>query len=82
MSISHKNGQIRLPPHFELGGTTRIRKFLTSKSTEMLVHAFISFKLDYCNSLFYGVPKFQLQKLQHVQNAAARLITLSILRWC
>ena len=55
----------------------RIRKFLTPKSTEILVHAFISSKLDYCNSLLYGVPKFQLQKLQHVQNAAARLITQS-----
>ncbi len=67
---------------YHLRNIGRIRKFLTSKSTEMLVHAFISSKLDYCNSLFYGVPKFQLQKLQHGQNAAARLITLSILRWC
>ena len=54
-----------------------MRKFLTLKSTKILVHAFISSKLDYCNSLFYGVPKFQLQKLQHVQNAAVRLTTLS-----
>ena len=32
-------------------------------------------KLDYCNSLAYGLPKYLLQKLQFVQNAAARLIT-------
>jgi hypothetical protein len=62
---------------YHLWNIARIRKFLTQKSTEILVHAFISSKLDYCNSLLYGVPKFQLKKLQHVQNAAARLITQS-----
>ena len=62
---------------YHLQNIARIRKFLTPKSTEILVHAFISSKLDYCNSLLYGVPKFQLEKLQHVQNADARLITQS-----
>ena len=58
---------------YHLRNIGRIRKFLTPKSTEILVHAFISSKLDYCNSLFYGAPKFQLQKLQHVQNADRRV---------
>ena len=43
----------------------------------MLVHAFVSFKLDYCNYLLYDVPKYILKKLQSVQNVAARLITFS-----
>ena len=55
----------------------RIRKFLSSKSTEILVHAFVSSKLDYCNSLSYNVPKYVLKKLQSVHNAAAHLITRS-----
>ena len=41
----------------------------------MLVHAFISSRLDYCNSLLYGIADGLLQKLQSIQNAAARLIT-------
>ena len=41
--------------------------------TETLKHAFISSRLYYCNSLLYGTPGYQLQKLQRVQNAAARL---------
>ena len=52
----------------------RIRKYLSNKSTESLVHAFISSRLDYCNSLSYGLPNYSLIKLQRVQNACARLI--------
>ena len=40
-----------------------------------LVHAFISSRLDYCNSLLVGVGEGLLQKIQRVQNAAARLVT-------
>lgn len=52
----------------------RIRKYLTRELTETLIHAFISSRVDYCNSLLYGLPKCQLNKLQRVQNAAARLV--------
>ena len=52
----------------------QIRKFLTVQSTKTLVHAFISSHLDYCNALLFGLPKYQLDRLQKVQNAAARVI--------
>ena len=47
---------------------------LTKECTETLIHAFISSRLDYCNSLLFGVPDYHLHKLQRVQNAAARLV--------
>ena len=37
--------------------------------------AFISSRLDYCNSIFAGVSGQLLHKLQVIQNAAARLVT-------
>ena len=40
----------------------------------MLVHAFVSSHLDYCNALLFGLPKYQLDRFQRVQNAAARVI--------
>ena len=54
----------------------RIRKYLSRRFTETLIHAFVSSRVDYCNSLLYGLPAYQLNKLQRVQNAAARLIFL------
>ena len=34
-----------------------VRKYLDQMNTERLVHTFISFRLDYCNSLLYGLPE-------------------------
>ena len=52
----------------------RIRKFLNHETVQILVNAFVTSCLDYCNSLLYGLPATQLNKLQRAQNAAARLI--------
>ena len=62
---------------YHLRNISYIRKYLSSTTTEILVHAFVSSKLDYCNSLLYGLPNYQVKKLQHVQNTTARLISLS-----
>lgn len=51
-----------------------IRKSLSRKSTEKLVHASISSRLDYYNSLLYGIPEYQIMKLQRVMNTSVRLI--------
>ena len=53
----------------------RVRKYLSRSQVERLIHAFISSKLDYCNSLLYGLPSSDINKLQRIQNIAARLVT-------
>ena len=53
----------------------RVRKHLSFESNQVLIHAFVTSKLDYCNSLYYGLPDFLIKKLQYVQNSAARLLT-------
>ena len=52
----------------------RIRKYLSRQSSEILVHAFVTSRLDYCNGLLYGLPDCLLNKLQRVQDVCARLI--------
>ena len=39
--------------NYHLRNISKIRKYLTQDSAQILIHAFISSKLDYCNSLLY-----------------------------
>ena len=52
-----------------------IRDSLMDDAAKMLVHTFVSSRVDYCNSLLFGAPTHVLRKLQSVLNASARLIT-------
>ena len=59
---------------FQIRNIARIRRFLSAEGTIAFVHAFITCRLDNCNSLLYGLPKHLIQRLQRVQNCAARLV--------
>ena len=51
----------------------KIRNYLDQPTAEKLVHAFVTSKLDFSNSLLYELSKKQLDKLQRILNAAARI---------
>ena len=46
----------------------QMRKFFSPETTKTLVqdHAFVSSNSDHCNSLLYGVPNYQYERLQKV----------------
>ena len=50
------------------------RHYLTLDATKALVHAYVTFRLDYCNSLLLGLAKKSINKLQCIQNVAARVV--------
>ena len=60
---------------FQLRLIAKMKSFVTRKDLEKIVHAFIFTRLDYGNALYYGVHQKTLNRLQLVQNAAARLLT-------
>ena len=61
--------------YLELRRISAIRYYLSEDVTKKLLCAFVLSRLDYCNSLLAGCPKYLLSKLQKVQNNAARLIS-------
>ena len=54
-----------------------IRQFLTHDASVSVDNAFVSSQLDYCNSLFRSFSKFNLHRLQSIQNSEARIVTNS-----
>ena len=56
--------------------TIFVRKYLSKEHTEQLIHAVITSRLDYCNSLLYGIPEYQIKKLQRIMN-----VILKELHW-
>ena len=75
--MSNNVNSICKAAYFALHRIGKIRTLLSQGLTEKLIHAFVTSRLDYCNSLLYGIPQHQLEIIQSVQNAAARLITRS-----
>ena len=65
---------------FHLRSIARLRSTLSTSAADTLIHAFINSRLDYCNSILYGLPSTVLQKLQYVQNSAAHLLSRSNFR--
>ena len=59
---------------FHIRRLRQIRRRVGKDVTIRLVLALITPRLDYCNSVFAGLPQSTLEPLQRVQNAAARLV--------
>jgi hypothetical protein len=52
-----------------------VRSCLPPQILRTVACSIVSAKLDYCNSLLYGITKENTNKLQLVQNSLARLVT-------
>jgi len=59
---------------YYLRSIRRISRSLDTSTTKTLVHAMVTSRIDFSNSLLLGVNKVILSRLQKIQNCAARLI--------
>ena len=75
MSMAKNVSRVCQMAYCQLRSIARIRRSITTTACRTIVHALVMSRLDYCNAVLYGLPGAQLQKLQLVQNAAARLVT-------
>ncbi len=60
---------------FHLRRLAKVKTLLSTQTFEKVIHAFVTSRLDYCNSLYYGINQSSMERLQMVQNAAARRLT-------
>ena len=54
-----------------------IRQYLTESATKTIIPMMVVSRLDYCNSLYNGLPMKSIKKLQLAQNSAARIIDIT-----
>ena len=74
MSVELQVKNVCRSAYSELRRISTIRHLLSVDSTKILVSASVISRLDYCHSFLSGCPKHLLEKLQKVQNSAARLV--------
>jgi hypothetical protein len=65
---------------FHIRQLRQIRPCLDQNSATILANSLVSTKLDYCNSLYYGLPASSIKRLQLVQNTLARVVVTSVKR--
>ncbi|KAI5086446.1 hypothetical protein C0J45_2304, partial [Silurus meridionalis] len=65
--------QVTKAAFFHLRNISKLRKMLSISDKEKLVHKLMTSRIDYCNAC----PASLINKLQLVQNAAARVLTRS-----
>ena len=60
--------------YYHLKDLRRIRKFLSVETAALLANSVISSRLDYCNSLLYGVSKYNVAKPKRFKMTFAKFV--------
>ena len=63
--------------NFHLRALRHIRKYISEETAKTIACSMIAGRLDYCNSVLYQASAANINKLQRVQNSAARTVTKS-----
>jgi len=77
LSFEHHISYVTRTAFFHLSNIAMSCNILSVSDAEKLVHTFMTSRLDFCNALLAGCPTSSINKLQLVQNAAARVLTRS-----
>jgi len=75
LSLDRHVSVVSSAPFYWLRQLRRVNQSLDDESVAILVHVFVTSRIDYCNLLLAGEPKSVTDKLQWVMNAAARVVS-------
>ena len=77
LNFDHYISDVCRLTHFHLRHIAKIWHLLSYDVCVQLtcIHALISIRLDYCNSMLYNLPKSSIERLQKIQKMAARILT-------
>jgi len=73
--MDHHVSRIYTGFYYRLHQLWRLRRSLDSDSLATLVYTVVNSRIDYCNTVLAGAPRTVTDKLQHVLNVAARIVT-------
>ena len=62
--------------YYYLNWIKSIRNYLSKDSAKSLIHALVISRIDYCNSVYVGLPKTLTNRLQRIMRSAAKLVAL------
>ena len=75
LSMDSHISQVCRSASYHLRRIGAVRRYLTTDAAKSMVNGLITSRLDYCNALLVGLPKSSTNRLQRIQNTAARIIT-------
>ena len=74
MNLDAHIGNICKSTYFQLKNIGSIRNVLSDDACAQLIHCLVTVRIDYCNSLLYGMSDSSLFRLQKILNTAARIL--------
>ena len=74
MSMNSHINNVSRTVTFHLRNISRIRRYIDQSTCHHAVRSLILSRLDYCNGLLSSLPKLHVNRLQRLQNWAARLV--------
>ena len=74
LTLSEHVNTIAKSSYAQLRFIALIHRYLTQGAAAMLIHSFVTSRLDNCNSHFYSLPDNMIRKLQCIQNHVTPLL--------
>ena len=81
MSLESHISKVCQTSYLHIRQIRKVRHLLDLNSAILIANSLVSSRLDYCNSLYFGLPTSLLDRLQHVQNSLARAVVPSVRRF-